>query len=325
MNTAVQAHGGLDILVANAGVIPEADLASATLDTWERTMATNGRGMFLCCKYAAEIMVARGKGAIVCLSSISAFAGQPGQAVYGPSKFVASGLTKHLAIDLAAKGVRVNAVAPGTIATPAVARMDKAGIEGGAAPPARPHRPPGGSRERYSLPRLRRSVVHHRRGAAGGWRVSGAVAAAHALSRDCRRTPLPPPPPNTGNRATGAPARSARSPAAAGRAAAPPAHPGPRRQTSPPRKAADRPAARRSRSGCGMPTGLRRSGLANFSSAGSMPRRRRRDRRLGAREQAQGRQPFREPLRIEIHPQHRLQRREPPLVEPQRALQRIAD
>jgi NAD(P)-dependent dehydrogenase (short-subunit alcohol dehydrogenase family) len=129
MNAAVQAHGGLDILVANAGVIPEADLASATLDTWERTMATNGRGMFLCCKYAAEIMVARGKGAIVCLSSISAFAGQPGQAVYGPSKFVASGLTKHLAIDLAGKGVRVNAVAPGTIATPAVARMDKAGID----------------------------------------------------------------------------------------------------------------------------------------------------------------------------------------------------
>ncbi|MBN9507606.1 MAG: SDR family oxidoreductase, partial [Alphaproteobacteria bacterium] len=129
MNTAVQAHAGLDILVANAGVIPETDLADATLDTWERTMATNGRGMFLCCKYAAAVMVPRGKGAIVCLSSISAFAGQPGQAVYGPSKFIASGLTKHLAIDLAAKGVRVNAVAPGTIATPAVARMDKAGID----------------------------------------------------------------------------------------------------------------------------------------------------------------------------------------------------
>jgi NAD(P)-dependent dehydrogenase (short-subunit alcohol dehydrogenase family) len=129
MNTAVQAHGGLDILVANAGVIPEADLASATAELWDRTMATNGRGMFLCCKYAAEIMVARGRGAIVCLSSISAFAGQPGQAVYGPSKFVASGLTKHLAIDLAAKGVRVNAVAPGTIATPAVARMDQAAID----------------------------------------------------------------------------------------------------------------------------------------------------------------------------------------------------
>jgi NAD(P)-dependent dehydrogenase (short-subunit alcohol dehydrogenase family) len=129
MNTAVQAYGSIDILVANAGVIPEADLASATVELWDRTMATNGRGMFLCCKYAAEVMVARGKGAIVCLSSISAFAGQPGQAVYGPAKFVASGLTKHLAIDLAKKGVRVNAVAPGTINTPAVAKMSKEGIE----------------------------------------------------------------------------------------------------------------------------------------------------------------------------------------------------
>jgi NAD(P)-dependent dehydrogenase (short-subunit alcohol dehydrogenase family) len=129
MNTAVQAYGSIDILVANAGVIPETDLASATVELWDRTMATNGRGMFLCCKYAAEVMVARGKGAIVCLSSISAFAGQPGQAVYGPAKFVASGLTKHLAIDLAKKGVRVNAVAPGTINTPAVAKMSKEGIE----------------------------------------------------------------------------------------------------------------------------------------------------------------------------------------------------
>jgi NAD(P)-dependent dehydrogenase (short-subunit alcohol dehydrogenase family) len=129
MDAAVAAHGGIDVLVANAGVIPEADLAGATLELWERTMATNARGMFLCCKYAAEAMVARRRGAIVCVSSISAFAGQPGQAVYGPSKFVASGLTKHLAIDLAAKGVRVNAVAPGTIATPAVARMDKEGID----------------------------------------------------------------------------------------------------------------------------------------------------------------------------------------------------
>ncbi|MGH7050455.1 MAG: SDR family NAD(P)-dependent oxidoreductase, partial [Acetobacteraceae bacterium] len=93
MDVAVQAHGGIDILVANAGVIPEADLAAATAELWDRTMATNARGMFLCCKLAAEIMVKRGKGAIVCLSSISAFAGQPGQAVYGPSKFVASGLT----------------------------------------------------------------------------------------------------------------------------------------------------------------------------------------------------------------------------------------
>ncbi|AZV37743.1 NAD(P)-dependent oxidoreductase [Komagataeibacter xylinus] len=120
--------GRIDILVANAGVIPEADLASATADLWDHTMAVDARGMFLCCKHAAAEMVHAGQGAIVCLSSISAFAGQKGQAVYGPAKFVASGITKHLAIDLADKGVRVNAVAPGTIDTPAVAGMDAEGI-----------------------------------------------------------------------------------------------------------------------------------------------------------------------------------------------------
>ncbi|MCE0744401.1 SDR family oxidoreductase [Acetobacter sicerae] len=129
MDQAVSHFGRIDILVANAGIIPEADLASATVDLWDHTMAVDGRGMFLSCKYAAAEMVKAGKGAIVCLSSISAFAGQKGQAVYGPAKFVASGLTKHLAIDLADKGVRVNAVAPGTIDTPAVGKMGKEGIE----------------------------------------------------------------------------------------------------------------------------------------------------------------------------------------------------
>lgn len=129
MQNAVTAFGGIDILVANAGIIPEADLASATVDLWDHTMAVDARGMFLSCKYAAAEMVKAGRGAIVCLSSISAFAGQKGQAVYGPAKFVASGLTKHLAIDLASKGVRVNAVAPGTIDTPAVAGLGKEGIE----------------------------------------------------------------------------------------------------------------------------------------------------------------------------------------------------
>lgn len=129
MEEAVSTFGGIDILVANAGIIPEADLASATVDLWDHTMAVDGRGMFLSCKYAAAEMVKAGKGSIVCLSSISAFAGQKGQAVYGPAKFVASGLTKHLAIDLASHGVRVNAVAPGTIDTPAVAGLGKDGIE----------------------------------------------------------------------------------------------------------------------------------------------------------------------------------------------------
>ncbi|MFF4813953.1 SDR family NAD(P)-dependent oxidoreductase [Kitasatospora sp. NPDC001309] len=122
---AVERHGRIDVLVANAGVIPLMDITEASAQDWDRVMAVDGRGMFLTCKYAIEAMLAQERpgGSIVCLSSISGEAGQRGQAVYGPAKFVASGLTKHLAVEWADRGIRVNAVAPGTIGTERVARL----------------------------------------------------------------------------------------------------------------------------------------------------------------------------------------------------------
>ncbi|MFB7909776.1 SDR family NAD(P)-dependent oxidoreductase [Kitasatospora sp. NPDC056076] len=122
---AVERHGRIDVLVANAGVIPLMDITEASAEDWDRVMAVDGRGMFLTCKYAIEAMLAQERpgGSIVCLSSISGEAGQRGQAVYGPAKFVASGLTKHLAVEWADRGIRVNAVAPGTIGTERVARL----------------------------------------------------------------------------------------------------------------------------------------------------------------------------------------------------------
>ncbi|MFE0463183.1 SDR family NAD(P)-dependent oxidoreductase [Kitasatospora sp. NPDC058965] len=121
---AVDGHGRLDVAVANAGVLPLLDVTQAEADDFDRVMAVDGRGMFLTCKYAIEAMLRAGRGgAIVCVSSISGEAGQKGQAVYGPAKFVASGLTKHLAVEWAAHGIRVNAVAPGTIRTERVARL----------------------------------------------------------------------------------------------------------------------------------------------------------------------------------------------------------
>ena len=123
IDVAIERYGRLDIAVANAGIIPLASVVEATLDDWDEVMAIDGRGMFMTCKYAIEQMMTSGGGSIVCLSSISGVAGQPRQSTYGPAKFVASGLTKHLAVEWASRGIRVNAVAPGTINTERVQRL----------------------------------------------------------------------------------------------------------------------------------------------------------------------------------------------------------
>ena len=122
IGAAVESFGRVDVLVANAGVIPLNNIVDATPEDWDHVMAVDGRGMFLTCKFAVEAMLAQEDpgGSIVCLSSISGMAGQADQSTYGPAKFVASGLTMHLAVEWAARGIRVNAVAPGTIATEAV-------------------------------------------------------------------------------------------------------------------------------------------------------------------------------------------------------------
>jgi NAD(P)-dependent dehydrogenase (short-subunit alcohol dehydrogenase family) len=123
VHATVDRYGSIDVLVANAGVIPLLDITQASAADWDHVMAVDGRGMFLTCKYAIEAMLPAGRGAIVCLSSISGVAGQRGQSTYGPAKFVASGLAKHLAVEWATAGIRVNAVAPGTIKTERVRRL----------------------------------------------------------------------------------------------------------------------------------------------------------------------------------------------------------
>src|SRR5918992_1845173 len=125
IGAAVARFGRIDVLVANAGVIPLNNIVDATPEDWDHVMAVDGRGMFLTCKYAIEAMLEQEDpgGSVVCLSSISGMAGQAQQSTYGPAKFVASGITKHLAVQWAARGIRVNAVAPGTIATEAVRNL----------------------------------------------------------------------------------------------------------------------------------------------------------------------------------------------------------
>ena len=131
IDAAISHYGRIDGLVANAGIIELGDLMESSVEIWDRMMAVDGRGMWLTCKFAVEEMLKTGGGSIVCLSSISGVEGQKRQSTYGPAKFVASGITKHLAVEWADRGIRVNAVAPGTIRTERVKRLpdEPGGVE----------------------------------------------------------------------------------------------------------------------------------------------------------------------------------------------------
>ncbi|KAF8836786.1 NAD(P)-binding protein [Paxillus ammoniavirescens] len=103
--------GGLDIMIANAGV--------AGLRDWDRIMAVNARGTFLCYKYAAEQMIKQGRGGrIIGASSLMGKTGSPSLSAYCASKFAVRGLTQAAALELGRHGITVNAYAPGHIETP---------------------------------------------------------------------------------------------------------------------------------------------------------------------------------------------------------------
>lgn len=117
INSAVSALGGVNIIVNNAGVISRADILDVAEDEWDRLMEINLKGPFLCSQAAARYMVAHGGGAIINIASIAAVSMDPVIVPYSASKGGLCSLTKGMALALAKRGVRVNAIGPGPIYT----------------------------------------------------------------------------------------------------------------------------------------------------------------------------------------------------------------
>jgi 3-oxoacyl-[acyl-carrier protein] reductase len=117
VSAAEDAHGPLEVLVANAGITRDTLLLRMSEEDWSAMLETNLTGAFRVAKRAARSMLRQRRGRIVLVSSVVALSGSAGQANYAASKAGVIGMSKSLAQEVASRGITVNAIAPGFIAT----------------------------------------------------------------------------------------------------------------------------------------------------------------------------------------------------------------
>ena len=121
VSVTVDRFGSIDILVNAAAIHPFGNVIETDFETWNRCMAINVGGIYLCARAVIPVMKRRGGGSIINLASVQGTACQPGVAAYATSKGAILSLTRALALDHAADGIRVNSISPGSIGTPMLA------------------------------------------------------------------------------------------------------------------------------------------------------------------------------------------------------------
>jgi NAD(P)-dependent dehydrogenase (short-subunit alcohol dehydrogenase family) len=119
----VDAFGGIDVIVNNAGIVHNYSLLDETEEDFDKIIAVNQKGVFFGIKYGAPAIIASGGGAIVNMSSVAGLGGAPLFGAYAATKHAVIGLTRTAAIELRDAGVRVNAVCPGLAETQMTAEL----------------------------------------------------------------------------------------------------------------------------------------------------------------------------------------------------------